>query len=108
MEIIRDSEVIVSPLEIPLETALAGAQLAKEHGVKAVLNPAPASDLRKADLSCVIALTPNETEARTCLGLAPADLARDAELASALLELGPENVMLTCGGHGVCGPPGVG
>jgi sugar/nucleoside kinase (ribokinase family) len=56
----------------------------------------------------VIALTPNETEARTCLGLAPADLARDAELASALLELGPENVMLTCGGHGVCGPPGVG
>src|ERR1700722_9849162 len=101
VETIRDSAVIVSPLEIPLETALVGAQLAKEHGVKAVLNPAPASDLRKADLSCVIALTPNETEARTCLGLAPADLARDAELAAALLELGPENVMLTCGGQGV-------
>jgi ribokinase len=101
VETIRDSAVIVSPLEIPLETALVGAQLAKEHGVKAVLNPAPASDLRKADLSCVFALTPNETEARTCLGLAPADLARDAELAAALLELGPENVMLTCGRQGV-------
>jgi ribokinase len=101
VETIRDSAVIVSPLEIPLETALAGAKLAKEHGVKAVLNPAPASDLRKADLSCVFALTPNETEARTCLGLAPAELARDAELATALLELGPENVMLTRGRQGV-------
>ncbi len=98
---IRDSAVIISPLEIPLETALVGAKLAKEHGVKAVLNPAPASDLRKADLSCVFALTPNETEARTCLGLAPADLASDAELATALLELGPENVMLTRGRQGV-------
>ena len=101
VETIRDSAVIVSPLEIPLETALAGAKLAKEYGVKAVLNPAPASDLRRADLSCVFALTPNETEARTCLGLAPAELARDAELATALLELGPENVMLTRGRQGV-------
>ena len=101
VETIRDSAVIISPLEIPLETALVGAKLAKEHGAKAVLNPAPASDLRKADLSCVFALTPNETEARTCLGLAPADLASDAELATALLELGPENVMLTRGRQGV-------
>ena len=101
VETIRASAVIVSPLEIPLETALVGAKLAKEHGVKAVLNPAPASDLRKVDLSCVFALTPNETEARTCLGLAPADLARDVELAAALLELGPENVMLTRGRQGV-------
>jgi ribokinase len=101
VETIRDSAVIISPLEIPLETALVGAKLAKEHGAKAVLNPAPASDLRKADLSCVFALTPNETEARTCLGLAPADLASDAELATALLELGPEHVMLTRGRQGV-------
>jgi ribokinase len=100
-ETIRDSAVIISPLEIPLETALAGARLAKNHGVKAVLNPAPASDLRQADLSCVFALTPNETEARTCLGLPAADPAKDEELATALLELGPENVMLTRGGKGV-------
>ena len=101
VETIRDSAVIISPLEIPLETALAGARLAKEHGVKAILNPAPASDLRKADLSCVFALTPNETEARTCLGLPVLDSAKDEELAMALLGLGSENVMLTRGGQGV-------
>jgi ribokinase len=101
VDCIRTSSVIISPLEIPLPTALAGAQLAKQHGVKAILNPAPASDLRKADLSAVFALTPNETEARVCLGLASDDPADDAELARAMLDLGPENVMLTRGAQGV-------
>jgi len=101
IETIRDSSVIVSPLEIPLATAVAGARLAKEHGVKAILNPAPACDLRTTDLSSVFALTPNETEARTCLGLPAADSALDEELAAALLALGPEHVILTRGAQGV-------
>jgi ribokinase len=101
VEVIRQSAAIVSPLEIPLETALAGARLAKEHGVKAILNPAPACDLRKSDLSTVFALTPNETEARVCLGLPSGDPTSDAELARALLDLGSENVMLTRGAQGV-------
>ena len=101
VEVIRGSEVIVSPLEIPLETALAGAALASEHGVKAILNPAPAPDMRGVDLSAVFAFTPNETEARTCLGLAPDDPAKDDELAAALLDLGPHHVILTRGGRGV-------
>ena len=101
VETIRNSSVIISPLEIPLATALAGARLAKEHGAKAILNPAPACDLRKEDLSCLCALTPNETEARVCLGLPSDDPADDNLLAAGLLELGPENVMLTCGAQGV-------
>lgn len=101
LDIIRSSSAIISPLEIPLATALAGARLAKQHGVKAILNPAPACDLRKSDLSCVFALTPNETEARTCLGLPSNDPTKDDELAAALLELGPENVILTRGAQGV-------
>jgi ribokinase len=101
VQIIRDSAVIVSPLEITLDTALAGARLAKEHGVKAILNPAPASDLRSSDLSCLFAVTPNETESRTCLGLPASASAKEEELAMALLDLGPENVILTCGAQGV-------
>jgi ribokinase len=101
VDIIRDSSVIISPLEIPLATALAGARLAKEHGVKAILNPAPACDLRKSDLSCVFALTPNETEARVSLGLPSDDPTDDADLARALLDLGPEHVLLTRGAQGV-------
>jgi len=101
LDVIRSSSAIVSPLEIPLETALVGARLAKEQGVKSILNPAPACDLRHSDLSAVFALTPNETEARVCLGLPSDDPADDAELARALLDLGPENVVLTRGAKGV-------
>ena len=101
LDVIRSSAAIVSPLEIPLETALVGARLAREHGVKSILNPAPACDLRNCDLSAVFALTPNETEARVCLGLPSDDPADDAELARALLDLGPENVVLTRGAKGV-------
>ncbi len=98
---IANSDVIISPLEIPLETALAGAELASAAGVKAILNPAPASDLRTWDLSSVFALTPNETEARTCLGLPASHPASDEELAAGLLELGPRHVIVTRGGRGV-------
>lgn len=101
LDVIRSSSVIVSPLEIPLETALVGARLAKEHGVKSILNPAPACDLREFDLSAVFALTPNETEARVCLSLPSDDPTDDAELARGLLDLGSENVMLTRGAKGV-------
>jgi ribokinase len=65
------------------------------------LNPAPARDLRNEDLSSIHVLTPNETEGRICLGLAPHDPIKDNDLASALLELGVENVVLTLGAKGV-------
>ncbi|HNW59616.1 MAG TPA: ribokinase [bacterium] len=100
-QIIADADVVLSPLEIPLETALAAAGIAKELGKKAILNPAPAVDLRGHDLSALFALTPNETEARIALGLSPTDPLADEELASALLKLGPDHVILTLGASGV-------
>jgi ribokinase len=99
--IIESSDVILSPLEIPLETALAAAKVAKMKGKKSILNPAPAIDLRDADLSDVFVLTPNETEGRVCLGMRPDDNISDEDLGTALLELGVENVMLTLGPKGI-------
>jgi len=99
--IIESSDVILSPMEIPLETALAAAKVAKAKGIKSIINPAPAADLRAADLSDVFAITPNETEARLCLGLLPEDPITDEDLAKSLLDLGVENVMLTLGPKGV-------
>lgn len=99
-QLITNSDVILSPLEIPLETALAAAQVAHAEGIKTILNPAPAVDLRKHDLSSVFALTPNETEGRICLGLDPNDSISDHELTLALLSLGVGNVILTRGSQG--------
>src|SRR5690348_12022119 len=65
------NDIVISPLEISLATARAAAERASQQGGKAILNPAPAQDLRQEDLSAFFALTPNETEARVCLGLAP-------------------------------------
>lgn len=98
---ITSSAVSLAPLEIPLETALAAAAAAKAAGRKFILNPAPAVDLRGADLSAVFALTPNEREGRVCLGLRPDDPLPDYEVARHLLALGLENVMLTRGEKGV-------
>jgi len=92
--------VVLSPLEIPLETALGGAQIAAQKGIPAILNPAPAQDLRQHDLSSVFALTPNEGEARVCLGLDTADSCSPAKCARALLALGPPNVIVTTGADG--------
>ena len=100
-EVVTSSAVAVSPLEIPLATALAAASVAKAAGTKFILNPAPAEDLREADLSALFALTPNELEARVCLGLRPDDPISDREVVLDLLRLGVDNVMLTRGGKGV-------
>lgn len=99
--VIISSTVSLAPLEIPLATALAAAAVAKSAGKKFILNPAPAVDLRQADLSMVFALTPNEREGRVCLGLPADDSITDAEVARRLLGLGVENVMLTRGEKGV-------
>jgi len=99
--VIESSDVVLSPLEIPLDTALAAAAIAKTAGKKAILNPAPAVDLRDRNLSSIYALTPNETEAKICLGLSPEDTIAHEPLAQALLKLGPENVILTLGSQGV-------
>lgn len=100
-DIIESSDVILSPLEIPLDTALTAAKVAKGKGIKSIINPAPALDLRTYDLSDVFAITPNETEGRLCLGLSPTDTISDEDLAISLLDLGVENVMLTLGHKGV-------
>jgi ribokinase len=94
-------DIVVSPLEISLDTARAAAERAKQQGGKAILNPAPAQDLRREDLSAFFALTPNETEARVCLGLAPDDDIPDEVLADRLLDLGSPNVIITLGAQGV-------
>ncbi len=100
-QIITSSDVILSPLEIPIETAVAAAEVAYDKGIKTILNPAPAIDLRNFDLGPINVLTPNETEGRICMGLEPDDSINDDELAITLLELGVESVVLTLGSQGV-------
>jgi len=92
--------VVLIQLEIPLETALHAARRGHEQGCTVILNPAPAYDLRGQDLSNVDLLTPNETEARVCLGLDPSDPTDDVVIARRLLNLGCRMVVMTLGERG--------
>jgi ribokinase len=97
---IGPDSVVLIQLEIPLETALHGAKVGHEQGATVILNPAPAHDLRQADLTVIDILTPNETEARVCLGLDPNDPTPDVEIARQLLKQGCGTVVMTLGERG--------
>lgn len=89
-------------LETPLAVVAAALRLAREEGVRTMLDPAPAQTLPAGLLSAVDILTPNETEARMLLGQAPTriDLSQAEAVAKALLELGPKAVVLKLGEQG--------
>lgn len=56
------ADVLLLQLETLLETVIAAAQQAKAHGVKVILNPAPAQPLPAELLALLDVLTPNESE----------------------------------------------
>lgn len=62
IETIKSADVLVTQLEIPMETVEYALKIAKENGVKTILNPAPARKISKEILKYVDFITPNETE----------------------------------------------
>ena len=64
---IAESEYLLMQLECSDEVLLAGVTLAEKHGVKVILNPAPAREIAPAILNKVYLLTPNEIEAEALL-----------------------------------------
>ncbi len=87
-------------LETPLAVVAAALRVARESGAATILDPAPAQPLSRELLALVDVLTPNETEARILLGLAPDAKTPDAEIAAQLLALGPQSVILKLGARG--------
>lgn len=91
-----DSDAVIAQLEIPLEAVEAAAQLAKQHGARFLLNPAPARELPDSLYAHTDYLIPNETEGRQLTGEADA-----AAIIAALQARGCRTVILTLGGQGV-------
>jgi len=99
-EQISNSDIIMSVLEIPVEAAARAMELGRKHGVPTILNPAPATKLSGDVLKNVNYLTPNETELRILMGLAPDDKTPTSELANNLCQIGVENLIVTMGEKG--------
>jgi ribokinase len=100
--LIRSAGILLTQLEIPLETVEYLAQIATEQRIPIMLDPAPARLLSVALLRHVDWLTPNETETAVLLGHDPRELSDDLieDSATALLQQGSRNVILKLGNRG--------
>jgi len=99
-ELFTPESFVLLQLEIPVNSVMYAAKKAKEKGATVILNPAPATNLCKMDLSNIDYLTPNETEARVCLGLKPNARVENEDIARKILELNCKNVIITLGEKG--------
>jgi len=94
-------DLILLQLEVPLKTVYAAIAFGKRHGVKTVLNPAPAvRDLDMARARDASFLMPNETELAILTSMPVESEAEVAAAAQSLIRQGFEAVIVTLGARG--------
>ncbi|ASI23425.1 TPA: ribokinase [Aeromonas salmonicida] len=98
---IADAHTLLLQLEVPLESVFEAAKLARSHGTRVVLNPAPARPLPAELLALVDLITPNQTEAELLTGVKVSDEASAAQAAARFHQMGISDVMITLGSQGV-------
>lgn len=95
------AKVVLTQLEVPLDTTARALALGRASGAVTIFNPAPARTdvpaevLASSDLVC-----PNETEAATLTGIAVEDDEAMLRAGRALLARGAKGVILTLGARG--------
>jgi ribokinase len=107
-EILKSADCIVLQFEIPVETVYYTIEFARKHGIRCILNPAPAQQVDLAALKDLDYFVPNETEAETITG-APVKNVDDAKkCAEKLIAGGIRRVIITLGANGclLTGPDG--
>ena len=98
--LVEESELLVMQLEIPLETVLYAAKLAKSLGKTVILDPAPVPENFPEELYRYIdILKPNETELARLTGISAKGTGY-VQGAEALRRKGVKNVLVTLGEKG--------
>ena len=95
IELIKNADIVIFQLEIPMETIIYAAKKAKEYGCKVLLNPAPAATLPDELLNFTDIIIPNEHEAAIITGKTD-----ETEALKALWNGGKRTVIITLGGKG--------
>jgi ribokinase len=96
------ADALVLQLEVPLETDVAAARLARERGVPVILNPAPARALPAELLGLVDVITPNRIELAQLARRSESEVQAmsDEQLAHLALGLGVSGAVITLGAQG--------
>lgn len=100
-EKIGEIDILVMPLETPIETIFKAAELARDQNVPVVLNPAPARSLEPDLLSMVDVIVPNEHEVLQIAGYVDSGNTSVEDAARTMINLGVNAVVITLGGNGV-------
>ena len=98
---IKDSEFLLVQLEVNQDANEKVVKMAKEAGVKVIINTAPYQPITDEFLAGSYLVTPNEVEAEEMTGIPVVDLASACEAAKVFRAKGVQNVLITMGSKGV-------
>ena len=101
IDIIKNSKIFLTQLEVPKDVTLHCLKTAKENGCLTILNPAPASEITKEFYSNIDYFTPNETEAEFYTGIKITNEKEAKKAADKLINLGIKKVIITLGEKGL-------
>ena len=100
-DLLKDAQVLLMQLEVPLESVVKAAKLAHTDGVMAILDPAPAQPLPPDLYAILDVITPNQSEAGLLVGF-PVETPDDARRAAEVLRSrGVTKVIIKMGALGV-------
>ena len=97
---LKSVDCIVLQFEIPVETVYYTIAFARKHGIRCILNPAPAQAVDMAALKELDYFVPNEHEAETITGAAVKTVDDAKSCAEKLLAGGIRRVIITLGANG--------
>jgi len=98
---LKECDLILMQLEVPLETIYYTIAFGAKHGIKTLVNPAPApADLDSTKIEQATFLVPNQTELATISGMEVNSLADAEAAARSLIARGVKTVIVTLGGDG--------
>jgi ribokinase len=108
-DVLKSADCIVLQFEIPLETVYYTVHFARKHGIRCILNPAPAQPIDVKAIADLDYFVPNESEAETITGMPVRNLAGAKGCAEKLLSSGIRRVIITLGANGslLAGPEGM-
>ncbi len=99
-DMLKTADCIVLQFEIPLATVYYTIEFARKHGIRCIVNPAPAQPVDMAALKDLDYLVPNESEAETISGSPVKNIEDAKSCAQKFLDAGVRRVIITLGAHG--------
>jgi ribokinase len=99
-ETLKSADCIVLQFEIPVETVYYTIEFARKHGIRCILNPAPAQPVDLDALKDLDYFVPNESEAETITGCPVKNVEDAKKCAEKLLTSGIRRVIITLGANG--------